>query len=103
MLNKMGGSAGSVTLGIAFMLIAACSYAISGVFARKQSGDIPVEAISFGQMAAALCFILPAALIIEAPFKLPVLPTTYVSLLWLGLLGSCISTLVWYSLLHSVG
>lgn len=103
MANKTGGSVGSVTLGIAFMLIAACSYAVSGVFARKQSGDIPVEAVSFGQMAAALSFIAPAALIVEAPFKLPALPTTYVSLLWLGLLGSCISTLVWYSLLHSVG
>ncbi len=103
MLNKTGGSSGSITLGIVFMLIAACSYAISGVFARKKSGDIPVEAVSFGQMAASLCFIAPAALIVEAPFKLPALPTTYVSLLWLGLLGSCISTLVWYSLLHSVG
>lgn len=103
MSNKLGADSRSTIAGIAAMLIAACSYAVSGVFARKRMSDIPVEAVSFGQMAGALCFILPAALIVEAPFRFPALPSTYLALLWLGLLGSCVCTLVWYSLLYSVG
>lgn len=103
MSNRLGGGSDSTLAGIASMLIAALSYAVSGVYARKRSADIPVEAASFGQMAGALIFILPAALIVDAPFKFPSLPLTYLALLWLGLLGSCIATLLWYSLLHSVG
>ncbi|MEN6571284.1 MAG: DMT family transporter [Anaerolineaceae bacterium] len=103
MSDRLGGGSDSTLAGIAAMLIAALSYAVSGVYARKRSADIPVEAASFGQMAGALCFILPAALIVDAPFKFPSLPVTYLALLWLGLLGSCIATLLWYSLLHSVG
>lgn len=103
MSDRLGGGSDSTLAGIAAMLIAALSYAVSGVYARKRSAGIPVEAASFGQMAGALCFILPATLIVDAPFKFPSLPITYLALLWLGLLGSCIATLLWYSLLHTVG
>ena len=103
MSDKLGGEESSAVIGIIAILIAAISYAISGIFARKRMSDIPVEAVSFGQMAAAFCFILPAALILEAPLKLPQLPLTWLALLWLGLLGSCVCTLVWYSLLYAVG
>jgi len=103
MSNKLGGSGGSLGLGIAAMLIAASSYAGASVFARKNTKEIPVEAVSFGQMVGALCFIIPAMLIFESPFQMPAQASTYVALAWLGLLGSCATTLVWYSLLHSVG
>lgn len=103
MSNRLGGDSKATVTGIAAMLIAAISYAVSGVFARKLMGNISIEAVSFGQMAGALVFILPAALIVDAPFRFPTLPTTYLALLWLGVLGSCICTLVWYSMLYSVG
>jgi drug/metabolite transporter (DMT)-like permease len=46
---------------------------------------------------------LPLAFTIEAPFTLPHQPLTWVAALWLGLMGSCVATLLYYSLLQSIG
>ena len=35
--------------------------------------------------------------------KLPALPLTWMALVWLGLLGSCVAYLLYYNLLHAVG
>ncbi len=103
MSNKLGGGTESVALGIAAMLVAATSYASASVFARKNTKEIPVEVVSFGQMVGALCFIIPATLIFEPSFHFPTQASTYLALGWLGLLGTCATALVWYSLIHSVG
>jgi drug/metabolite transporter (DMT)-like permease len=91
------------SMGIAAMLIAACSYAISGIFARKMQRGMQPVTQSLGQMGTAFLFILPTALVGEAPFTFPQLPISYLALGWLGLLGSCLATLLWFSLLNSVG
>ena len=89
--------------GIAAMLVAACSYAASGILVKlKARGMHPTEQ-SLGQIGSGFLFILPAALTVEAPFTFPKLPLTYTALLWLGVLGSCVATLLWFSLLNSVG
>jgi drug/metabolite transporter (DMT)-like permease len=90
-------------LGIITMLIAAVSYAASGVFARKGLKGIPAESQSIGQMGMAFFFMIPATMIAEPPLHFPVLPLTYVALIWLGLLGSCVTLLLWFSLINSVG
>ncbi len=41
--------------------------------------------------------------IVESPFTLPTLPITWVAIVWLGLLGTCVAFLLYYYLLHSVG
>lgn len=91
------------SIGIITMLIAACCYAASGVFARKVMAGIRSEAQSIGQMGMAFLFMIPATFIAESPFHLPTLPLTWIALVWLGLLGSCITLLLWFSLLNSVG
>lgn len=101
--NQLGEGDASSGLGILAMLGAACFYAGSGIFARIMTKGMRIEAQSVGQMGAAVFFVLPATFIAEAPLHFPVLPLTYISLLWLGLIGSCLSTLIWFSLLHSVG
>lgn len=90
-------------VGIITMLIAACCYAGSGVFARKVMAGIRNEAQSIGQMGMAFFFMIPATFIAESPFQLPVLPLTWTALIWLGLLGSCVTLLLWFSLLNSIG
>lgn len=95
--DSMGG------FGILAMLVAACSYAASGVFARNVMKGIRAEAQSIGQMGMAFFFMIPATLVFESPFHLPTLPITWIALTWLGLLGSCITILLWFSLLNSVG
>ena len=90
-------------VGIVTMLIAACCYAGSGVFARRVMAGIRNEAQSIGQMGMAFLFMIPATFIAESPFHLPTLPLTWTALIWLGLLGSCVTLLLWFSLLNSIG
>jgi drug/metabolite transporter (DMT)-like permease len=85
------------------MLLAAISYAGAGVYARVKTKEFPVQMQSFLQlfMAAAIMWIFTFAF--DRPLVFPSLPLTWVALLWLGLLGSCAATLLFFQLLHSVG
>jgi drug/metabolite transporter (DMT)-like permease len=89
--------------GIAAMLAAACTYAASGIFARRKAGGMKPAVQSLGQMGSSFLFILPAALTFEAPFHIPTHAISYAALMWLGFLGSCVATLLWFSLVNSVG
>lgn len=101
--NQLGAGDSLSVVGILAMLVAAFSYACSGIFARTMTKGMRVEAQSMGQMGMAFAFLVPATLIAESPVHFPSLPLTYISLLWLGFMGSCIATLIWFSLLNSVG
>jgi drug/metabolite transporter (DMT)-like permease len=48
-------------------------------------------------------FIWLAASRLEAPLQLPQLQLTWVALIWLGLLGSCLAYLLYYYLLSTIG
>ncbi len=41
--------------------------------------------------------------VVESPLQFPVLPLTWVAIVWLGLIGSCLAYLLYFYLLHSVG
>lgn len=101
--NELSGSDSLGGLGILGMLVAATFYAGSGIFARIMTRGMLPKSQAVGQMGFAFAFILPTALIFDSPLHLPSLPLTITSLLWLGIMGSCVSTLVWFSLLNSVG
>jgi drug/metabolite transporter (DMT)-like permease len=101
--NDISTSDSMSGIGIITMLIAAACYAASGVFARKMMAGIRHEAQSIGQMGMAFCVMIPATFIAESPFHMPTHPITWVALIWLGLLGSSITLLIWFSLLNSVG
>ena len=103
MSNQLDEGDALKAVGVITMLIAAASYAVSGIFTRKMTVGMKPEAQSLGQMGTAFLFILPASLSFEAPFHFPTLAISYVALLWLGLLGSCVATLLWFSLVASVG
>ena len=40
---------------------------------------------------------------IDKPFLFPALPLTWVAVLWLGVLGSGVATVLFYYLLHEIG
>lgn len=101
--DHLGGGMNEQLVGIGAMLIAAFSYAASGVYARRKTQGLTPETQTLGQLVMALLIIAPAALTIEAPFSLPALPISWVALSWLGLLGTAAGTLIYYSLLHSIG
>lgn len=101
--DQLGGSDSQGWLGIVGMLVAAVFYACSGIFARLMTRGMRPETQAIGQIGSAFAFVLPATLIVTGPLHLPTQPLTWVALLWLGILGSCLTTLVWFSLLNSVG
>ncbi|HSV86049.1 MAG TPA: DMT family transporter [Levilinea sp.] len=90
-------------VGLGAMLLAAFFYAASGVYARRTTQGLTPEVQTLGQLVMALLIITPAAFVVEAPFTPPALPISWVALSWLGLLGTAAGTLIYYSLLHSIG
>lgn len=101
--TKLEGSSEYQTLGILAMLVAACSYGASAVFARRVDQYVSPEDHSIGQMLTALVFITPAMIITNSPVTLPVLPITWIALAWLGLIVSCVAALHWYRLIYEIG
>lgn len=97
------GSLGVGILGQAAVLLAAASYASASVFARRTMREVSPLVQASVPMAIADAIVWTAATQVGNPGRLPALPLTWVALLWLGLLGSCVAYLLFYNLLHSVG
>lgn len=90
-------------LGVIAMLLAACSYAIATVYARRNTQQMKADVQAFGQNLAAALLIWPLAVTIESPFTFPHTWLTWTALAWLGIAGTCVAYLIYFSLLHSVG
>jgi drug/metabolite transporter (DMT)-like permease len=90
-------------LGQLAVLLAAILYAFSGVFARKNLHGLSPVVQAFVPLIVADLFIWTGAVALEAPDLVATTPLTWLALLWLGLLGSCVAYLLYFSLLHSVG
>ncbi len=90
-------------LGQLAVLVAAVSYAASSVYARRTLKEVPTLVQAFIPMLSADLLIWGTAFAVDRPLTVPTLPLTWISLLWLGLLGSFIAYLLYYYLLHQVG
>jgi len=101
--TKLEGNSEFQTLGIIAMLVAACSYAASAVFARRFDRFVSPEDHSIGQILAALVFMTPAMFIANSPLHLPKSPVTWTALVWLGLVVSFIAAIVWFRMIYDVG
>lgn len=103
MSNRLEGGLSGHFLGIVAMIVAVFGYASSAVFAKLKNKGVNPESQALGQMSFALLFVTPAMFVIDAPFTLPRLPLTYLAMAWLGLLGSCLASIIWYQLLQGIG
>ena len=103
MSNQIEGGIGGYQLGLGAMLAATFFYAGSAVFARTQTAGLTPEVQSLGQMMAAWFVIAPVSAVLESPLTPPTQTLTWIAVAWLGILGSCVATLLYYSLLNSVG
>ena len=90
-------------LGQAAVLAAAISYASSSVFARRTFRHIPLLVQASIPLFVANGLIWGGAFAYESPFELPQLPITWLSLAWLGLLGSSLAYLLYFYLLTNEG
>ncbi len=97
------GDLGGAGLGQLAVLLAAILYAASGVLARKNLRQVSPTVQAFLPLVVADAFIWTGALTFEAPQLVPSGGSTWLALVWLGLLGSCAAYLLLFSLLHQIG
>ena len=97
------GDLRSGLLGQAAVLLAAVSYASASVFVRRTMREVSPLVQAFVPMAFADVLVWSIATQAGTPGRLPMLSNTWIALLWLGLLGSCVAYLIYYSLLRSLG
>lgn len=90
-------------LGQAACLIATAFYAFAAVFGRKKSGGLPPQMQAFLQLSIGSAVIWIMAFSIDGIPAMPTKAITWVALLWLGLLGSCLAYIFYFSLLHKIG
>lgn len=90
-------------LGQGAVILASLSYAGASVFARTQVRNLAPIANALLPLIAADLFMWLALPVFESPVRFPVLPITWVALVWLGLLGSCIAYLLYFHLIRQWG
>lgn len=100
-LRAIGGSlAGQLAC-----LGAALSYAAASVYGRRfRTMGVPPLATATGQVTVSSLLLLPAALVVDAPWTLPVPSApTLAAMLGLGLLSTALAYLLFFRLLASAG
>lgn len=103
MSNQLGEGFGEYQVGILVMLLSAFFYGLSAVMIKRSGKGISSEALTLGQMLIAFLAVAPTALVVESPFTFPVLGITWLAVAWLGLLGSAIALILYFSVLYEIG
>ncbi|MEK6750727.1 MAG: DMT family transporter [Chloroflexota bacterium] len=90
-------------LGQAAVILASLFYAASAVGIRKYTQHINNVMRSVGFLVTSTIFMWVLGPIAEKPFEFPTLSITWISALWLGILGSGLAMIMLYYLIHEIG
>lgn len=90
-------------VGQAAVIVASASYAVSYIYARRNTQAVAGEIRGTLPLVSALVIIGAIAPVAESPFKTPHLPLTWIGLLWLGVLGTGLALIMQYYLVHEIG
>ncbi len=101
--DQLGGDISSSTWAQIGVLAASLSYAVAIIFARRRTFNLAPVMQAFGQNFFANLTVWPLALALETPFHFPRLPATWLAIFWLGIMATCIGTVLYYALLKEVG
>ena len=82
---------------------AACAYGAAAVYARGVVHEIPVISVATGSLAAAAIVMLPAALILELPWRLVPSAGAVSAVAFLGVAATAWASLIYFRLLHAAG
>ena len=85
------------------VITAAICYAIATTFSRRYLRNQPPLSQSILMMFYANIFIWPLAFTMQKPFLFPHSLLTWISVIWLGLLGSCLAYILYFRLLNEWG
>ena len=100
--ETLGGLGGAALHEFA-VIGAAASYAATAVYARRLALRMPALTLAAGSMAASTVIMLPAAAILEEPWRLEPGSTAVVSILFLGLFATGLASIVYFKLLAAAG
>jgi drug/metabolite transporter (DMT)-like permease len=73
------------------------------VYARKTTEATPGIVRSVGPLISATAVMWLATFLLESPVEIPQLGITWISLLFLGILGSGVAFIMLYYLIHEIG
>jgi drug/metabolite transporter (DMT)-like permease len=90
-------------LGQGAVILATIFYAITGVYARKNTGHVSGLVRGVSPLVSASVIMWLIAPFAEGPIVVPTLPMTWVALLWLGVFSSGVAFVMLYYLLHEIG
>jgi drug/metabolite transporter (DMT)-like permease len=102
-VRDMGGDVRLNLLAQGAMILAVLFYAGSSVMARRNTKGLQPAVQALIPLLSAEAFITTGAFLVESPIQFPTLPMTWIALIWLGLIGSCLAYLFYFYLLHSIG
>jgi drug/metabolite transporter (DMT)-like permease len=98
-----GSLAGSELAAELALIGAAASYAAGGVYARRNVRGLRPMIPALSQVAFALLYTTVLALLLERPWEAQITTEAWLSVAWLGLLGSGAAYLVFFRLLGNWG
>jgi drug/metabolite transporter (DMT)-like permease len=85
------------------ILLATISYSVSAVFARKRTQDLGPQVQAFMQLIMGALMMWVFVFATENPVGLPQKPITWLAFVWLGLLGSSMAYILYFTLLPKIG
>lgn len=101
--DELGAAMSGERWGQLGVLAASLSYAVAIIFARRRTFDLAPVVQALGQNFFANLTVWGLALGLEGSLRLPRLPMTWLAILWLGIMATCIGTVLYYGLLKEVG
>lgn len=99
-LPSLGKGWSANLLGQAAVLAATLCYAFATIFARKKAHSLNPQMQTFLQFSMSTLMVWSMTFFIEKKITLPMLPITWVALLWLGLLGAGLAYVIYFGLLR---
>ena len=103
LVSKDFGSSPSSLLGEGAVTLASAFYAGSAVYARRTTENTPGIMRSAGPLISSTLMMWLATFVFESPVRIPRAPSTWIALLWLGVLGSGVAFIMAYYLIHEIG
>jgi drug/metabolite transporter (DMT)-like permease len=103
LMSKDIGVSHNSLLGQAAVIVASLFYAISAVYVRKTTVDVPGIVRGIGPLVSASAVMWAGAFLFESPVQIPQLTITWVALLFMGVLGSGLAFVMLYYLIHEIG
>jgi drug/metabolite transporter (DMT)-like permease len=103
MSKDLSSASTNSLLGQAAVLLASAFCAGSSVYARKTTKDMSNILRATGPLLSATLIMWPAIFLFERSREMPQSETTWLALIWLGVLGSGLAFVMWYYLIHEIG